>query len=537
MRFHALFRELLEAELGWRDPRRRVELHRRAADVWRDRGDLNAAYRHLAAIGALDDARDLVVQPAMDLVDRGDHVGLARFMRSMPKALHVDDAHLALDLAVAWFFAGHGAEAERWCDRADELGGHEPGVELRLHTTRCMAALMRGELGQAREHVDRYVELTKEVSSSNPIDQRFATTAARVALASGDLTAAARWVAEAREIEGPSTVAEVTVPALEGWYELSAGRLERALALAVPASERAIDRGVRPHHGAFDALVVAGWCQVAAGRLAEAAELAEAAQTDADALGFVWNRVRAGALVAEVRRLTVGPLAALAQVRDLRASIGVTDHPPLLAVLGRVEALALLAAGRTADAAASIDRVPGAGAQLVGAYVTWREPRPVTARELDDLLGDRRSWSRPDHLGAEILLGAADVSPAGDARLRTALDEAVATGWRWPFLGLPHDVAGRVRAVAVEHRHADVLRLMDGPSATTRRSTGPSEPLTMRELTVLELLPTHLSYAQIGERLFVSVNTVKTNLKSIYRKLGVSSRSEAVAVARESALL
>jgi LuxR family maltose regulon positive regulatory protein len=63
------------------------------------------------------------------------------------------------------------------------------------------------------------------------------------------------------------------------------------------------------------------------------------------------------------------------------------------------------------------------------------------------------------------------------------------------------------------------------------------EALTPRELTIVELLPTHLSYVQIGEQLFVSVNTVKSNLKSIYRKLGVGNRFEAVAMARELGLI
>ncbi len=70
-----------------------------------------------------------------------------------------------------------------------------------------------------------------------------------------------------------------------------------------------------------------------------------------------------------------------------------------------------------------------------------------------------------------------------------------------------------------------------------RNGNAPMHPLTPREQTVVELLPTHLSYGQIGDELFVSVNTVKSNVKSIYRKLGVTTRYEAVAAARELGLI
>jgi LuxR family transcriptional regulator, maltose regulon positive regulatory protein len=45
---------------------------------------------------------------------------------------------------------------------------------------------------------------------------------------------------------------------------------------------------------------------------------------------------------------------------------------------------------------------------------------------------------------------------------------------------------------------------------------------------MLPLLPTHLTYPEIGQRLFISRHTVKTHAASVYRKLGVSSRAEAV---------
>ena len=61
--------------------------------------------------------------------------------------------------------------------------------------------------------------------------------------------------------------------------------------------------------------------------------------------------------------------------------------------------------------------------------------------------------------------------------------------------------------------------------------------LTPAELRLMPLLPTHLSFEEIGSHLFVSRSTVKTQAISIYRKLGVSSRGEAVEQARSMHLL
>jgi DNA-binding CsgD family transcriptional regulator len=56
----------------------------------------------------------------------------------------------------------------------------------------------------------------------------------------------------------------------------------------------------------------------------------------------------------------------------------------------------------------------------------------------------------------------------------------------------------------------------------------PIKPLTDREMEVLQRLPTRLSTVEIGQSLNISPNTVKTHLRSIYHKLGVRSRNEAI---------
>jgi len=100
-------------------------------------------------------------------------------------------------------------------------------------------------------------------------------------------------------------------------------------------------------------------------------------------------------------------------------------------------------------------------------------------------------------------------------------------------------------------RVADILRvrprlgtLVQRIAELDRRARAMAEPegrwassLTPAETRLLPLLATHLSFREIGERLFVSRNTVKTQAISVYRKFGVSSRSEAISRALDLGLI
>jgi LuxR family maltose regulon positive regulatory protein len=79
--------------------------------------------------------------------------------------------------------------------------------------------------------------------------------------------------------------------------------------------------------------------------------------------------------------------------------------------------------------------------------------------------------------------------------------------------------------------------LLDEVDQIPESEDGAGARLTGAELRLLPLLATHLSFREIGERLFVSRNTIKTQAISVYRKLGVSSRSEAIHRADELGLV
>jgi LuxR family maltose regulon positive regulatory protein len=82
-------------------------------------------------------------------------------------------------------------------------------------------------------------------------------------------------------------------------------------------------------------------------------------------------------------------------------------------------------------------------------------------------------------------------------------------------------------------RAEELQRELDG---APENKGGHYAGLTRAELRLLPLLATHLSFREIAEQLFVSRNTIKTQAISVYRKLGVSSRSEAVAEAQRLGL-
>jgi len=91
-------------------------------------------------------------------------------------------------------------------------------------------------------------------------------------------------------------------------------------------------------------------------------------------------------------------------------------------------------------------------------------------------------------------------------------------------------------------RHAGFAgRILERFDAQAPRPGGPAEaasvPLTDSERAVLRFLPSHMTNEEISQALFLSINTVKTHLRSAYRKLGVSSRREAIARGRRLGLL
>lgn len=121
---------------------------------------------------------------------------------------------------------------------------------------------------------------------------------------------------------------------------------------------------------------------------------------------------------------------------------------------------------------------------------------------------------------ALLELARAYIALADPAGARAVITQADDIFQRRPDLGMLPAQADELRA------QLDTMR---------RAGVGVSS-LTTAELRLLPLLATHLSFREIGERLYVSQHTIKSQARSIYRKLGASSRSDAVQAARQLGL-
>ncbi|MBQ1025406.1 LuxR C-terminal-related transcriptional regulator [Micromonospora sp. C95] len=202
---------------------------------------------------------------------------------------------------------------------------------------------------------------------------------------------------------------------------------------------------------------------------------------------------------------------------------------------------------------------PATGAAAALAVAAARtELRAGDPRAADRLLPDwtaepAADWPLPVRLDAALLATVLAVRAGDDRRagrmLEQALDLAAPEDYRRPFL-LAEPGVRELLAAHLDSGTAhwplvsDLVRAVDTPAGqaggtgTADAAVAPlDEPLTERELTILRYLQSILSNVEIAAELSVSVNTVKTHVRNIYRKLDATRRRDAVRRARQLHLI
>jgi LuxR family transcriptional regulator, maltose regulon positive regulatory protein len=568
-RYHPLFAELLRAELRAQLPDEAPQLHRRAARWLAAHGDDAAALRHAAAGSAWDLAADLTTTRWFHMMINGEMGTLRPILETMPRECVEASPELALAFGGALLARGDHAGAQPYLRRAAEDEALVP-PERRAQFAASRAAMglyagrLRGDpkaaLHAARELLDRDVVLENDDLSSG-VRSFVLGQLGIVELWTGDLDSATGHLerAHASAVEAGNDWTALAAVAHLAVARAFRGDIMRALRHADQAVSLAERRGWGRSEPAGAAYCVQAAVAIQRGRREEAAGLVARAS---EALHETRDRpLRAVHALNRVLLLSDGgePEAALSVLQVARDEVG--DWPvlaPLDDQLLAHEALLRAAVGERELGRALLERAERETATSVPvanalARLRLLEGDPDAARDVLTPhlgLGDGASDNGPVSVRAEawlldaLALDALAEHEAAACSLERSLDLAEPAG----LSRLIVEHGNLVRPLLHRHvRHGTAHPALVGEALETIEHRGTerwrpgaillAEPLSEREQAILRYLPTMMSNHEIAGELFVSVNTVKTHLKAIYRKLNVSGRRQAVQRGRELGLM
>lgn len=568
-RYHQLFADFLQAELRQHYPDLLVQLHRRAA-LWYLAHDLpEPAFQH--AVAGEDAA--LVMQIGEHYFDikllSGEYTVLKRWLGSLPPHWHDHYPQLGLIQAVVLLFTG-AFEAGAQCIDAVEQRLVQTAHEdtrwqlARVNAVRCALACFENDLLRAESYAD---------SAFQGLPQEDYSFRAAIHHALGDTYRRnGRWEQARESYFKVLSLAQIPAFRIRSAHvfgaladlELQKGRLRDSAAYWSKALAIIRDR---ESWGNFP-LPLIGWVFIRLGEiLYEWNELGQAREhlsqgLERAELGGDVRALIAGYLLACRLQLTAGDSATageyLGQARLLM------ENAPFPEWIGRFERLQLecwLAQDQLWTAVGWADEllrgdVPSRqsdseAAQLAVARVLIaKDDGPALERALALLEGLKKAVEAAGRAGIQIevlaLQALAHWQRGETAGALTSLERALrlaeGEGYVRLFadLGLPMAQLlreARSRAVRPEYVQT-LLAALGGDLASSTSAEGAQvESLSHREQEVLQLIAAGLTNREIAEQLVISAETVKKHTGSIYGKLAVHSRREAVARARALGLL
>ena len=566
-RYHPLLRDLMEHRLATEQPGTSDELHRTAARWFAAQDEPIEAIRQSTAAGDWDDVVRLLTGSALPLILTPAGPALAAALQpAAQRAGHHPSLSTSLASAI-WHFQRHDYVAmRREAEEAVEFLVGAPD-DIRIPAEVLIAAAMMSydrvtgtsALGDSAAHLLNLLDRApRRLIPASPQYRAIGLNNRGVAhLWAGHLRDAEPDLdaAESLSTEFDLGLSGLTAQAHLGLLDVVHGRLEvgaRRLAGARTIIDR---RGWASEPQVLGVYAAAGLLELARNRLDDAADIIAAGLAASIRGSDTACRLTLGIGAVGVAVARGEVEAALSAADRLAVEFDqIVDPPDLLARWCQVaEAQALLSAG---DAEKAIGRVahPGADTGFAAALERVLLARAALAmgqlEAMAPLLAPL-SAPAPQFLGpavdARVLLALAaerqNRDTAAVALFTEAVDLAVPEGLLRPFL----DAGPALSGLVARHRHV-VARHLDFTQQLTAESANESPPatthpaligehLTERELIVLRYLPTMLKAGEIAKDLYVSVNTVKSHLRSLYRKFDVTTRRAAVERARELDLL
>jgi LuxR family maltose regulon positive regulatory protein len=547
-RYHNLVRQVLRAELRTRDPVRERALWLRAAEWYESIGETRRAAHYFLsaqqidrALGILQDRviADFLHDPAPPgALDLG-LINPAMLAGSPDRLLA-----LAADLLLSGDLA-RGGEYLDMLERAQPAPPPEPELTARLATMRAYHYALTGQLDKAVSASLTARDIRGPVHAGDDWDAALPLMLLRVYTCLGDLPAVEREAVTALampELAEPAKLVAVPAALALAWFET--GRLGEAAEAARAAEADARRLGFGQHFFAVDYL------RVQAGLALERRDLDAAERLTERVLSITERRRPLFEFLALLDRARIwasrGHVREAVTTVDAARRVLAGTRSALLARADELEALLRLSLVDLHTPAELARRLPAVQRGLLQARIALAAGNHRAAQEhLQALCADDLTPRRA--LVRQILLAAAAIE-RGDRVTASILAEALDAARSGGFLNTVVTTAPQVTSYLIEHaahirpdpflerltRAALEAHAMQPDTARTRHVL--AEPLTPAELRILKLLPTS-TYLQMADTLYISRNTVKTHLRSIYQKLGVASRPQALERAVELRLL
>jgi len=540
-RYQRLFAELLRARLAAQDGDRLHALHRRAARWFLERREPDAI-GHLVAAGEGEQALDLLAAD-VDFTPHSDD-GLVDWPVVFPAAWVAESPTRMVYVASVLTRTGWPTDAARWLDRAERaLAAGPPDDFARAHllTTRAIWHTFDGNpdetLRVGREALGLFGD---EITPSR---RRLVGNMAICHLLLDELDEAEACCKLLDDARSTDLLRGLVLPAVRSRIAERRGSLTEAENLARRALATAASLDLPFHTAGQEARVALSRVLAERGAFEESEELLTSAMASYRARGW-----RGGVAEAEIELVPTiaardGIEAGLAAIARARVGDAGPLPPAVEPVADRYEAGLRVEVGDLDRAAALIERLPeGNDRQLLKVALTLARGDLRGATDLlDDVpVTDLRTRVVTDLRAARIAAarGHADVR---DRRLLDAASAAVGEGFCLVFLREAPDLLPALRTLAETRRQllplVIALDSLQARAGAGGPGSGPEPELSRRELSVLRYLPSELTNPEIAGQLDITTNTLKTHVRSLYRKLGVTSRAGAVQAARVAGLL
>lgn len=541
-RLHHLFRDLLRYRLRETDAGLERQLLVVAADWHLLRGDTATAVEYLIRAREWEAVCSIALASGSEVYERLKVTSVARWLSLVPDDVRRSrpDAELMYGIVVG--MSGRGALATDILQRLLAQGSLDVGGRQAALAYLATCVYFQPHPDRYLVHAESALALLTEHPEAVPPDilnltsRPLLTTVSHVALGRahlllGNLVEARAALETALTGEGSQYGAfRVQVLGTSALAEAWAGRLSRATELSDEALDLARDLALLGHPAPADAHLARAIVAIQRGEAESGATSLHEGSIRAAAnqrTSLMWIAHVASALVdphgsrsAAIQPFGVPPPAVARALRALEWRWARLQGEPLdpharpestWSTLAFEQVLALLERGSIADARALLSRIP----------YDVDDELPVAAIEHD--------------LASALLASAEGRRTSSRKHLQDALARAEGEGLAYPLMSAGPKLHALAQSLGMPP--SSVLQAVESPGSRPPASPPLTEGLTTSELEVLEYLPTRLTGAEIAARRYTSVNTVKTHLAHIYRKLDVTDRDSAITRGIELGLL